>query len=130
MRVWADAEQQHVESWSAGPVLGLGGGAQRPGVPVGGCLWVSSIWAVRTGHRMDPVGRNTDVVEQHTAGAGLVALRITGGQEPLVAPPDLDPAPVHGVPSRRGRQFGQHLSADAAAGQYQAGLALCGYRVD
>lgn len=75
---------------------------------------------------MHPARLNVDMIEQGAAGAGLVALGIVGGQEPLVAPPDLDPAPVDCVPCGSGGQFGQDLGADPAAGQYNRGDALGG----
>ena len=62
--------------------------------------------------RVDP-----DVVEQRGAGLRLVPLGVTGREEPLVAPVELDLAPVDGIARDGGPHLLQHRDADAAAGQ-------------
>jgi hypothetical protein len=73
---------------------------------------------------VNPAWLNVDMVEQGAARTSFVALGIARRQEPLVAPPDLDPAPVDGVPRRSGGQLREDLGADPAAGQYDRGDAL------
>jgi hypothetical protein len=74
--------------------------------------------------------QDVDVVEQRAARACLVPLRVPGRQETLVAPPDLDPAPVDRVPGGGCGEFGEHLRSDAAAGQHDRSQALRADRVD
>ena len=49
-------------------------------------------------------GRPATASSSGLAGLGDVALRVALGQEPLVAPPQVQPRPVHRVPGRRRRR--------------------------
>ena len=110
--VGPDAEQQHVEGGHRPVVLGPGRGGQLGGVAGGGGLRVVAVGTVGGRHRVHPRRVQRHRVEQRLAGLGLVALRVAGGQEPLVAPPDVEPAPVDRVrgpatrpaPARRRRR--------------------------
>ena len=101
-RVRAHAEQQHVEAGHRAVVLRPGGLAQLGGVGVGRLLGRQA--RVGAAHHVHPRGVDVDVVEQRLAGAGLVALGVAGGQEPLVAPPDVQAPPVDGVAGRAWRR--------------------------
>src|SRR5262249_44890000 len=60
---------------------------------------------------------------------GVVPLGVALGQEPLVAPPQVDPAPVDGVPGGSGGERGQQAVAVAPAGQHDRGGAAGGLGV-
>jgi len=119
MPVRADAEQQHVKRRHRAVIFGPGGRRQPAGVPRGRRLRVVAVWAVRARHRPHPGRVRVQVPQQRCPCPGLVPLRMPGGQEPLVAPPDVQPPPVHRVPGRRRRELSQHRGADPAAGEHQ-----------
>ncbi len=78
---------------------------------------------------MDPGLVDGDVVEQRLAGLLLVALRVVGGDEALVAPEELDPRPVHRVPCGTVPHLLQHGDAGAPAGEHERRPAAPGLRV-
>jgi adenosine deaminase len=115
--VGAEAEHENVEGRHRPVVLRSRGLAELAGVPVGGFLGDHAL--AGRGHGVDPGRVHVDVVEQRRAGAGLVALGITGRQEALVTPPDVQPRPFHRVVRGCGGHLGQRGDAHAAAGQHQ-----------
>ncbi len=69
-------------------------------------------------------------VEERLARLGDVALGVALGQEPLVAPPQVQAPPVDRVPRGRGGERGQQAVAVAPAGQHDGGVAGGGLGVD
>src|ERR1035437_7335633 len=65
---------------------------------------VGSVRPIGSWHRMNTRRVQRDGVEQRLAGLRLIAFRITGGQEPLVTPPEVQMPPVDGVPGRTAAQ--------------------------
>ena len=92
-------------------------------------LRIVAVRPIRAWHRTHTRWIRIDVVEQRAACAGLVALRIARGQEPLVTPPDVQMPPIHRVTGRCHGKLDEHRGADAAPGQHQGGAALCGLRI-
>ena len=95
MGVRSHAEHQHVELGHTRP------GGRRRGelvrVAGGGRVDVRSVRAVGGRHRVNARRVQGYRVQQRLAGLRLVALRVARGQEPLVAPPDVQPSPVDRV---------------------------------
>ena len=119
MPLRADAEEQDVERGHRAVVFRPGRRAQQCRV-AGGCrLRVVAVRPVGAGHGVHPRRVDVHVVEQGRAGARFVPLLVPGRQEPLISPPDVDMAPVHGVPGRRGGKLGEHRGADATAGKHE-----------
>ncbi len=78
---------------------------------------------------MHPRRVERDGVQQLGAGLDGVALRVAGGQEPLVAPPEVQPRPVDRVARRGGGDRGQQGVAVASAGEHHRGGAAGGLGV-
>ena len=98
------------------------------GVERGGVLGRDAL--LRRGHRVHTALVDVHPVEQHLTRAGLVALRMPGGKETLIAPPDVQTIPVHGVMGRGRGHLGEHGGAHATAGQNEVGTSACGLDVD
>ena len=79
-----------------------GPGGDQPGVGRGRGVHVAAELAVRRRHRVHQPRVEADRVQQCGPGALLVAVAESSRDESLVAPEDLDPPPVDGVPGRRG----------------------------
>ncbi len=78
---------------------------------------------------MDPALVDRHVVEQRLAGLLLVALRVVGGHEALVAPEELDPRPVHRLPCGTVPHLLQHGDAGTPAGEHERRPAAPGLRI-
>ena len=111
-------------------MVGGRGGAELVGVAGGRGVGVVAVRTVRRAHRVDARRVEVEVVEQRPPGLQLVALGVVGGDEPLVAPPDVDPAPVDGVPGGGAAHGLEQRDADAAAGQHDGRPAAQRLRVD
>ena len=122
---WPSGPMPSISTSKAGTAAvrrrGLRGGRGQLGrVPGGGRVRVVAVRAVRAGHRVHP-GR-VDVERGRAARRGRRSRSAPGrpvGHEPLVAPPEVHEPPVHRVPGGGGGDRGEHLGADAAAGQHQ-----------
>ena len=79
---------------------------------------------------MHPVRRQRQVVEQRPPGLGLVAVRVAGGKEPLVAPPDIDPGPVDRVSGGQLADRPVDRGGDPPTGEHHGRLAPFRLRVD
>ena len=101
--------------WSSGARLAR----EQRGVLLGGGLGPGRPGALVGAHRVHLRRVHPDVVEQRGARLRVVALGVAGRQEPLVAPVELDLAPVDGVARHRGPHLLQHRDPDAAAGEHQ-----------
>ena len=118
VRVRADAQQQDIERRHIVVVARSGGLAKLDRVALGRRLRIVAVRPVGCRHRVHPPGVDRHVVEQSGSRAGLVALRVTGWQEPFVAPPDVQPGPVDRVAARRLRQGGKRGRAQATTGEH------------
>ena len=85
---------------------------------------------VRGRHRVHPGGVERQGVEQRGTGLGLVAVRVPGRQESLVAPPDVHPAPVDRVAGRAVAHRLVDPVGDPTAGEHDRGEAPGGLGVD
>ena len=117
--VRADAEQQDVEGGDRAMIFRAGRRRQRVSVPRGGRLGIVAVGPVGAGHGVHPGRIGVEVAQQRLPGTGLVPLRVAGGQEALVPPPDVQPPPVHRVAGGRDRELGEHGGTDPAPGQHQ-----------
>jgi hypothetical protein len=111
----AHAEQEQI---GAGEYLaGRGRSGQPLGVPAGRVLRFGKL-GIGGGHGMQLLVRDTDRFEQRLPGRQLIAARIGGQHEPLIAPPHLHRRPIDrpclAEPGERG-YVGQDGCGDAPA---------------
>ena len=116
-----DAEQNDVETGSATVILRSSVSEQMLGIAV--CRRLSAHRPIRPLDRVYARRVDCDVIEERSTRGGFIAIRITGGQIPLISPPELDPRPVDGIARRRERQCGEHRGADASSGEDDSGNA-------
>ncbi|CAM5309829.1 hypothetical protein STANM309S_01099 [Streptomyces tanashiensis] len=128
MRVRADAQHQHVEGRHPAVVAGTRGRGQLLRVRRSGGVDVD-VRPVRGRHGMHPRRVERHPVEQRSTGLGDVPLGVALGQEPLVAPPQVEPRPVDRVPRGRRTERREQAVAVAAAGQHDRGGATRGLGV-
>ncbi len=98
-------------------------------VGLGRGLHVRTVRAVGGGHGVHALRVHGHRVQQGLAGLRDVALRVALGKVALVAPPQVQTAPVDGVPGRGRRQRGQQAVAVATAREDHRRLAPGGLRV-
>ncbi|CAB4743156.1 unannotated protein [freshwater metagenome] len=121
MAIRTDAEQDDVETGSATVILRPSVREQMLGIVASRRL--SAHRPIGPLDRMYARGVDCDVIEERSTRRGFIAIRITGGQIPLISPPELDPRPVDGIARRRERQCGEHRGADASSGEDDSGNA-------
>jgi len=122
MPVAAQTEQHDIES------------RQRRAEAVFERLFVGARGRVRVGqrrrHRMKISRRNRHTIDQGIAGHAQIAARVVGRHVALVAPPDVQGAPVDRVAGRRVAQGDEALRSHAAAGQAEVRAAASGLHLD
>ncbi len=129
MGVRPDTQHQHVEHRHRSVVLRTGRGGQFGGVRGRRRIDVMTVRPVRRWHRVHPGRVQRHRVQQGLAGLRDIAFRIAVRQEPLVAPPQVEPRPVDRVPGGRVGERGQQAVAVATAGEHHRGVTACGLGV-
>ena len=90
---------------------------------------VVAVLLAKARHVVDLLWERWDVIEQGSAGAGFIALRITCWQESFVRPPEVHACPVDRRRSGIGQRCLQSRGSTTAAGERNMGDATRGLRI-